>query len=100
MKRIWTSNIRDKFKIRAFKATVETVLLYGSQFWTIPDQYAEKMDRWILCLLRMDQIIPCKPSNEKLYNGSPKATDKISKECQKNVKSGRKLYMSQRRNGP
>ena len=38
---IWTSKLRDEIKDRIFVATVETVLLYGCESWTLA-KYMEK----------------------------------------------------------
>ena len=73
--------MNNKFEIRAFKATIETVLLYGSQCWTLDNKLRKRIDGCYTHLLRMAQNISWKSKtrNEKLYNGSPKATDIISK---------------------
>ena len=80
MKRLWTSNMSNQLKIRAFKATVETVLLYGSQCWTVDSKLRKRIDGCYTRLLRMAQHISwkSKTNNEKLYNGLPKVTDIIS----------------------
>ena len=80
MKRLWTYNMSNQLKIRAFKATVETVLLYGSQCWTVDSKLRKRIDGCYTRLLRMAQNIiwKSKTNNEKLYNGLPKVTDIIS----------------------
>ena len=35
MKRIWSTNLQRKIKERLFVTTVESILLYGSETWTI-----------------------------------------------------------------
>ena len=35
MKSIWKSNLPRQMKINLFKATVESILLYGSECWTL-----------------------------------------------------------------
>ena len=80
MKRLWTSNMSNQLKIRAFKATVETVLLIGSQCWTVDSKLRKHLNGCYTRLLRMAQNISWKSKtiNEKLYNGLPKVTDIIS----------------------
>ena len=80
MKCLWTFNTRNKLKIRAFKATIETVLLYGSKCCTLDSKLKKLIDGCYTRLLRMYQNSSwkSKASNEKLYNGSPKATNIIS----------------------
>ena len=70
----------NQLKIRAFKATVETVLLYGSQCWTVDSKLRKRIGGCYTRLLRMAQNISwkSKTNNEKLYNGIPKVTDIIS----------------------
>ena len=70
----------NQLKIRAFKATVETVLLYGSQCWTVDSKLRKRIDGCYTRLLCMAQNISwkSKTNNEQLYNGLPKVTDIIS----------------------
>ena len=35
MHRVWQSNVSRNIKVRLFQATVETVLLYGAETWTM-----------------------------------------------------------------
>ena len=72
--------MRNKLKIRAFKATVETGLLYDIQCWTLYSKLRKRIDGFYTHLLRMAQNISwkSKTSNEKLYNGSSKVTYIIS----------------------
>ena len=35
MHRVWQSNVSSNIKVRLFQATVETVLLYGAEAWTL-----------------------------------------------------------------
>ena len=60
MKRLWTSNMSNQLKIRAFKATVETVLLYGSQCWTVNSKLRKRIDGCYTRLIRMAQNISWK----------------------------------------
>ena len=47
---IWTSKLPKKLKIRLFKATVESVLLYGAECWTLTKRLEQKLDG---CYTRM-----------------------------------------------
>ena len=96
MKRLWTSNMRNKLKIRAFKATVETVILYGSQCWILDSKLRKLIDGCYTRLLSIYtyvyiyiyiyiwfRISPGKVkqarTNQTIWiNGSSKATDIIS----------------------
>ena len=42
--RIWTSKLDTKIKIRIFRATVEPILLYGSETWTLPVRLERRLD--------------------------------------------------------
>ena len=44
MKKIWSSKMRRQLKIRLFRATVESILLYGSETWTITEALAKQID--------------------------------------------------------
>ena len=74
------SNMRKQLKILAFKTTVETVILYGSQCWTLDSKLRKRIYGFYTHLLRMAQNISWKNkiSNEQLYNGSPIAKFIIS----------------------
>ena len=79
MKRLWTSNMSNQLKIRAFKGTVETVLLYGSQCWTVDSKLRKRIYGCYTRLCMAQNISwKSKTNNEKLYNGLPKVTDIIS----------------------
>ena len=53
MKNIWKSKLSRKIKIRIFKATVESVLLYGCQTWTINKTFEKRLDGCYTRMLRM-----------------------------------------------
>ncbi|KAL5269443.1 hypothetical protein ACHWQZ_G003057 [Mnemiopsis leidyi] len=44
---IWKSGMRGDMKIRLFRAAVESVLLYGSETWTI-GHFLGKVHQWLL----------------------------------------------------
>ena len=52
MYRIWKSSLSREFKLRLFASTVESVLLYGCEAWTLDDNLAKKIDGWKTRLLR------------------------------------------------
>lgn len=53
MKKIWSSNMRRNLKIRLFQATVESILLYGSETWTLTKSLSERIDGCYTRMLRM-----------------------------------------------
>ena len=44
MKKVWKSDLRKDLKIRLFQATVESILLYGSETWTMTKALVKKID--------------------------------------------------------
>lgn len=77
--KIWKSNLSRSFKLRLFCATVESVLLYGCETWTLTKALSNKLDGCYTRLLRsvlgyswQDHI-----TNKILYGNLPKVTDKI-----------------------
>ena len=52
--KIWKSELSRKIKTRLFLATVEPVLLYGSETWTIDKTFRKIIDR---CYTRMLRIV-------------------------------------------
>ena len=53
IKRIWNSTFDKYLKIRIFKVIIETILLYGSETWTIDKKLRRKIDGYYTKLLRM-----------------------------------------------
>ncbi len=53
MRRVWTSDIGRPLRVTLFKATVETVLLYSAETWTLITQaLSTKLDGTYTKLLR------------------------------------------------
>ena len=79
MKKIWKSKLSRKMKIRIFKATVESVLLYGCQTWTINKTLQKMMDGCYTRMLRMvlDVSWKEKRTNQELYQDLPKLTEMV-----------------------
>ena len=53
LRKIWTSTLSKRIKIRLFIATVESVLLYGAETWTITQTMKKQLDGCYTRLLRM-----------------------------------------------
>ena len=79
MKSISNSKMNISLKIRTFKVTVEPILLYGSETWTINVSLRKKIDGNYTRLLRMASNISWKDklTNDKLYRGMPKISEII-----------------------
>ena len=54
IKAVWKSDLRKDLKIRLFTATVESVLLYGSETWTMTKRLTKIVDGCYTRMLRMD----------------------------------------------
>ena len=53
LRKIWTSNISNKMKVNLFCATVEYVLTYGSDTWTLSKSLEKQLDGCYTRMLRM-----------------------------------------------
>ena len=79
MKSIWNSKMNTSLKIRTFTVTVEPILLYGSETWTINVSLRKKIDDCYTRLLRMASNISWKEklTNDILYRGMHKILEII-----------------------
>ena len=71
----------DQLKRRLFVATVESVLLYGSEAWTLSVQDEKALDGVYTRMLRMALNISWEDhvKNVDMYGDLPRVTDKIRK---------------------
>ena len=78
LSKIWKSSL--KIKIRLFIATVESVLLYGSETWTLTKQMEKQLDGMYTRMLRMVLNVSWRShtTNNDLYGELPKLTEKIA----------------------
>ena len=79
LNKIWKSPLSRNIKIRLFTSTVESVLLYGCESWTLTCTLHKKLNGTYTRLLRsaLGFVWSDKISNEILYGNLPKVTDKI-----------------------
>ena len=77
--RIWKSDLSRTIKNSLLTATVESVLLYGSEAWTLTKQLKKQLDGCYTRMLRTALGIHWSQhmTNEDLYGDRPKITDKI-----------------------
>ena len=52
MEKIWKSNLSRTLKIRIFRVTIEPILLYGSETWTLKAKQIQRLDGCYTRLLR------------------------------------------------
>lgn len=80
MQVIWKSIILPrKFKERLFTATVESVLLYGGETWTLTPRLEKQLNGCYTRMLRTVFNVNWSEhvTNKALYGGLPKLSDKI-----------------------
>ena len=67
-------------KVRDFTALVESVLLYGSETWTMTKRLNKMVDGCYTRMLRMALNVSWKQrlTNEELYGKLPKVSSKIT----------------------
>ena len=80
LSKIRKSNLCKNIKIKLFQATVESVLLYGSETWTVTKKIGKALDGCYTRMLRAALDISWKShiTNRELYGDLPKITAKIT----------------------
>ena len=79
MCKIWKSDISRSVKARFFFATVESVLLYGCETWTMSPALEKSLNGCYTRMLRAAFNITWRDrlTNEQLYENIPKVADKV-----------------------
>jgi len=79
LKNIWKSKLSKSLKVRLFIAACESVLLYGSETWTLTKAQEKSLDGTYTKMLRMVLGVTWKDkvSNAVLYGKLPRLSDKI-----------------------
>ncbi|KAJ8347957.1 hypothetical protein SKAU_G00265460 [Synaphobranchus kaupii] len=80
MASVWKSNLPREAKLHFFDATVEAVLLYGCECWTLKPSLQKSLDgcytRMLHAALNIDQNAHV--NNMRLYGGRPRLSEKIA----------------------
>ena len=81
LKKIWNSGLSRKIKVRLFTSTVESILLYNSETWTITKRLGKQLDGCYTRMLRMALNISWTQhlTNRQLYRNLPPISVKIRK---------------------
>ena len=81
LKKIWNSSLSRNIKVRLFTSTVESILLYASETWTLTKTLERQLDGCYTRMLRMALNISWKRhlTNRELYRGLPAVSEKIRK---------------------
>jgi hypothetical protein len=79
MNNIWTSNLPRHLKIQFFKSTVETILLYRAENWTLTKEKEARLDGCYTRLLRTALNISWKQrvTNNALYGDLPTISETV-----------------------
>ena len=78
---IWKSNLSKNIKVKLFQATVESILLYGCETWTVTKKIGKSLDGCYTRMLRSALDVSWRDhmTNKELYGDLPKITTKITK---------------------
>ena len=79
MHKIWSSQLTNEFKIKIFKATVEPIILYGSETWTLSRKLERRLDGTYTRLLMRAQNLSWKrhPSISQIYGNLPRVSSLV-----------------------
>ena len=79
LEKIWKSKLNRKLKIQFFRATVESVLLYGSECWTLTKKLQNRLDGCYTRLLRASLNISWRQrlTNKVLYGDLPRISQTV-----------------------
>ena len=75
--KIWKSELSRYIKVRLFRAIVESILLYGSETWTLTKELTKRLDGTYTRMLRCALNISWKShtTNEVLYGSIPRLSE-------------------------
>ena len=81
MDKIWKSVLDREIKIRIFRVTIEPILLYGSETWTLSAKQQRRLDGCYTRLLRRVQNLSWKnhPTLETIYGDLPRISSILRK---------------------
>ena len=81
MDKIWKSDLDCEIKIRIFRVTIEPILLYGSETWTLSVKQQRRLDGCYTRLLRRVQNLSWKnhPTLETIYGDLPRISSILRK---------------------
>ena len=82
MNKIWKSTLPDKLKRNCFRATVESVLVYGATTWTLTKTLEKQLNGAYTRMLRAALNKPWQdhPTRSELYGDLPLLSDTIRKQ--------------------
>ena len=79
MHKIWSSQLPNNLKVKIFRATIEPILLYGSETWTLSRKLEKRLDGTYTRLLRRAQNLSWKshPSISQIYDKLPRVSSLV-----------------------
>ena len=80
LSKIWKSNLCKKIRVRLFVATIESILLYGSETWTFDQSLRKRLDGCYTKMLRVALNVTWKDklTNIQLYGDLPPVSCKVA----------------------
>ena len=77
--KIWRSNLHNGIKINLFRATIEPILMYGSETWTLTSKQQKRLDGNYTNMLRRVQNIQWSEhaTIQTIYGKLPRITSKL-----------------------
>ena len=81
MDKIWKSSLNRKIKIRLFRVTIEPILLYGCETWTLSASQHRRLDGCYTRLLRrvLNMSWKSHPSLNDVYGELPRISSLVRK---------------------
>ena len=79
MRKVWTSKMARGTKMRRFRVTVDSVLLYGSDTWTVTTKLEKSVNGCYTRMLRTALNVQWQQhmNNQELYGSLPRVSEKI-----------------------
>ena len=79
LRSVWKTDLRRSCKVNLFRTTVEAILLYGAETWTLTSSLEKRLDGCHSNMLRMALGINWwdKVRNEEVYQNIPRVSDTV-----------------------
>ena len=79
MDKIWNSSLQDNVKLVFFRATMESVLLYGAETWTLTKKMNDRLDGTYTKMLRVVLGVSWRDhmTNKELYGSLEKVSNSL-----------------------
>ena len=80
MDKIWKSNLQNSLKINFFRATIEPILLYGAETWTMNSKMHKRLDGCYTNMLRKIKNMSWKNHHTlaEIYGNIPKLSSSVA----------------------